>query len=208
MKKLIVAAAVIAMAAGANAQSRKANLPEFFVNQKETYNRAAVSYNYTNVSDIDGSCGLNGVGLNFIHGLKVWNNIFGELGGSFAYQSGSNNTNKYSLTSFQLPVNAVYRLGEIAEGVSLDPYTGVNLKLNMLNSTYSSTFQGPGTAVTTINSKNSYFRFQPDLHAGIGLYYSQLYLGIEVGVDLFPLYKEGENTYNTTNFKLSLGYTL
>ncbi len=77
MKKVILAAALLV--AGVS------------VANAEGYNRVAVSYDHTNLSfnkdaasflDADGSetAGLNGFGLNYIHGFGVAENMFVETG--------------------------------------------------------------------------------------------------------------------------------
>lgn len=224
MKKFIFAAALIAASVSMNAQD---------------YNRVALSYDYTGLNfnkDMDmfdtekaETLGTNGFGLNYIHGFGVANNMFVETGANVDFLFGSRTekfdegeyTFKTQNINLQVPVNFVYRFN-ITEGVSIDPYVGLNFKLHFSerlkegddeDDKWMSVFDdgqgGMGSKDYTWN------RFQMGWHVGVGVNYEKYYLGVQVGTDFIPAYshdfKEDGESYkckvNTTNVKVSLGYT-
>ncbi len=224
MKKFIFAAALIAASVAMNAQD---------------YNRVALSYDYTGLNfnkEMDRfstgkaeTLGTNGFGLNYIHGFGVANNMFVEAGANVDFLFGSRtekfdegeDTFKTQNINLQVPVNFVYRFN-ITEGVSIDPYVGLNFKLHFSerlkegddeDDKWMSVFDdgegGMGSKDYTWN------RFQMGWHVGVGVNYEKYYLGVQVGTDFIPAYshelKYGGESYkckvNTTNVKVSLGYT-
>ncbi len=62
---------------------------------------------------------------------------------------------------------------------------------------------------------NTWNRFQMGWQVGVGVNYERYYLGVQVGTDFIPAYSHkfeygGESVkckVNTTNVKVSLGYT-
>ncbi|MDE6190576.1 MAG: PorT family protein [Muribaculum sp.] len=224
MKKFIFAAALIAASVSMNAQD---------------YNRVALSYDYTGLNfnkemDMFGTdkaetLGTNGFGLNYIHGFGVANNMFVEAGANVDFLFGSR-TEKYvggeytfktQNINLQVPVNFVYRFN-ITEGVSIDPYVGLNFKLHFSerfkdgdgeDDKWMSVFDDGEDAMD--GKDYTWNRFQMGWHVGVGVNYERYYLGVQVGTDFIPAYshdfKYGGESYkckvNTTNVKVSLGYT-
>lgn len=204
MKKALLAAVLfVAGAFAANAQG---------------YNRAALSYNHDNYSPKGGdSYGLNGVGLNYIHGFDVAESMFVEVGGNFNFNFGSKEFGKgedaekfkYQNINLQVPVNYVYRFN-VAEGVSIDPYVGLNFKLHL---TAKSKYDEKDAKWANqfdkkdVGEGETWNRFQMGWHVGAGLNYDRYYLGVQFGTDFLPIYKEGDAKINTSSLKISLGYT-
>lgn len=233
MKKMIFAAALIAASVSvANAQD---------------YNRVALSYDYTGLSfnkDYDvfdtnksETLGTNGFDLNYTHGFGVANNMFVEAGANIDFLFGSHSdegygekeTLKFQNINLQVPVNFVYRFN-ITDGVSIDPYVGINFKLHF-SERYKTEYEDLEDPEYNETSKwvsvfddgqdamdgkdYTWNRFQMGWQVGVGLNYERYYLGVQVGTDFIPAYshnfkEDGYNSkpkVNTTNVKVSLGYT-
>lgn len=229
MKKLFIAAAFIAATVSMNAQD---------------YNRVALSYDYTGLGfnkemDFFGTekaetVGQNGFGLNYAHGFGVATNMFVEVGANVDFLFGSRTDKgnygeekfKTQNINLQVPVNYVYRFN-IADGVSIDPYVGINFKLHFTEK-YKVDYTDfedpedsePGKWANVFDDKdmgkdNTWNRFQMGWQIGAGLNYEKYYLGVQVGTDFIPAYsrkvefggKSIKCKVNTTNVKVSLGYT-
>lgn len=199
MKKLILAAALfIGGISAANAQG---------------YNRVAVSYDHTNLSPNkemgDKTVGLNGFGLNYTHGFGIAENMFVEAGGNVDFLFGSKDKMKYQNINLQVPVNYVYRFN-ITEGVSIDPYLGVNFKLHF---TEKEKYDVDGAKWADLFSKDdmgndgTWNRFQMGWQVGVGLNYERYYLGVQFGTDFIPAFSQDKAKVNTNNIKVSLGYS-
>lgn len=217
MKKLIFAVALIAASVSMNAQD---------------YNRVALSYDYTGLSfnkEMVGKAetiGTNGFGLNYTHGFGVANNMFVEAGANIDFLFGSRTekedgweeTQKTQNINLQVPVNFVYRFN-ITEGVSIDPYVGLNFKLHFSERMRYDDEDETGKWISVFDDgagamgskDNTWNRFQMGWQIGVGLNYEKYYLGVQVGTDFIPAYSHKfENVtckVNTTNVKVSLGYT-
>lgn len=228
MKKLIFAVSLIAASVSMNAQD---------------YNRVALSYDYTGLSfnkEMDffdtekaETLGTNGFGLNYTHGFGVANNMFVEAGANIDFLFGSRTEKEYGYEwtlktqniNLQVPVNFVYRFN-ITEGVSIDPYVGLNFKLHFsermkedykdlddpeynVSGKWISVFDDGADAMD--GKDYTWNRFQMGWQIGVGLNYEKYYLGVQVGTDFIPAYSHKfENVtckVNSTNVKVSLGYT-
>lgn len=224
MKKLFIAAAFIAATVSMNAQD---------------YNRVALSYDYTGLGfnkemDLFGTekaetVGQNGFGLNYAHGFGVATNMFVEVGANVDFLFGSKKfkDDGYELPfktqniNLQVPVNYVYRFN-IADGVSIDPYIGLNFKLHFTEK-YKFDVDDPdyNKWYSVFDKKDmgdkdaTWNRFQMGWQVGVGVNYERYYLGVQVGTDFIPAYshefKDEDGNWkekvNTTNVKVSLGYT-
>ena len=212
----------------------------------EGYNRVAVSYDHTNLNankemdlfgtDKSETAGLNGFGLNYIHGFGIANNMFIETGanvnflfGGKTFEEKENGEWEKDQTNFQnfnlqVPVNYVYRFN-ITDGVSLDPYVGLNFKLN-LASKYKNKYtcsdpddNWEGDWINLFDDGENamggkdytWNRFQMGWHVGVGCNYDKYYLGVQVGTDFIPAYSHNFEGYkpkvNTLDVKISIGYT-
>ncbi len=128
-------------------------------NGNKSYNRVAVSYNLTNYSpNVVGieNIGLNGVGINYIHGFSLSETfpVFVEVGGNLNFDMGSRNREYYEGTyddfwiqqkeqyqdiNLHVPVNLLWKF-KFSENFSLDSYFGLNFKLH-LSSTVKPTYE-------------------------------------------------------------------
>ncbi len=232
MKKLLWAAALLV--AGTSIASA------------EGYNRVAVSYDHTrinankemNLFDTDKSetVGLNGFGLNYIHGFGIAKNMFIETGANVNFLFGGKtfeesedgwwdkNQTNFQNINLQVPVNYVYRFN-ITNGVSLDPYVGLNFKLNLATKCkykYTSSDADDNMETDWISCFDdgedamggkdyTWNRFQMGWHVGVGCNYDNYYLGVQVGTDFIPAYSHNFEGYkpkiNTLDVKVSIGYT-
>lgn len=224
MKKLCIAIALIAAGATVASAQKSAKssfeLPKFELNTADSYNRVAVSYDLTSISDVDYSCSLNGIGLNYIHGFSVAKDMFVEAGVNLNYQVGSVRNSDLTFSALQIPVNFVYRFDNLIDGVTLSPYVGLNFKYNVLgeakNKIKDSESEGSDTTEQTVNLFDSkdmggddytFNRFQPGWHVGVGAHYGKIYAGVQWGMDFRSLCSQGENDLRTSNLKLSVGYS-
>lgn len=226
MKKVLFAAALLVVGVS--------------VASAEGYNRVAVSYDHTNLnfnkeaswwSDKSETAGLNGFGLNYIHGFGVAENMFVETGANVDFLFGNKSEKdegdkyetKFQNINLQVPVNYVYRFN-IADGVSIDPYVGLNFKLHFTGKyKEEDTIDGEkeagkwvnvfddGEGDDAIGKDRTWNRFQMGWHVGVGCNYDKYYLGVQVGTDFIPAYShdfEGvKPKINTLDVKVSLGYT-
>lgn len=224
MKKHLIAAAMLVGALVANA---------------EGYNRAGVSYEHPMVNfnkeanewnDKSETLGMNGFGLNYVHGFGVATNMFVEVGGNVNFSFGNKSVSyddakdetKFQNINLTVPVNYVYRIS-LTEEVSLDPYAGINFKLNLATKYKNKYTDEDGVVeddwvnVYNDNDKNmngkdyTWNRFQMGWQVGVGCNYNQYYVGVQFGTDFIPAYSHNFDGYkpkiNTSNLKITLAYT-
>ena len=116
------------------------------------YNRIAVSYDHTALSHNkeasilqikEEKMGLNGWGINYIHGFGVVGNLFVETGASLDFLWGSKKIDESDNIDYfghcklkadnihlQVPVNLAYRIN-LSRNVSISPYAGIDFKYNI-----------------------------------------------------------------------------
>ncbi len=204
--------------------------------QAQDYNRVGVSYDHSNLGfnrnmDIldrgSETVGDNGFALNYTHGFGVAQNMFVEVGGNIDFLFGSKSISEYDekLTykhqniNLQVPVNYVYRFN-ITDGVSIDPYVGLNFKLHFANKFKLEYSDEDGTESSDwisvydkdkMGKDDTWNRFQMGWHIGVGLNYEKYYLGVQFGTDFIPAYSEtidgDKYKVNTADVKITLGYT-
>lgn len=127
----------------------------------EDYNRIGISFDHTgysfnkelwatensNLKDPVKGFGMNGVGINYIHGFSLSESIplYLETGANIDFMFGSKkiyddaeskNTLKTSNINMQVPVNIAYKFN-INDDFSITPYLGINFKVN-----FSTKFKG------------------------------------------------------------------
>lgn len=215
MKKVILAAILLAGATSANAES---------------YNRITLSYdrqNFSANSDYTGTYWgwdhpLNGFGINYFHGFGVAENMFVEVGANMNFGFGSQilySPEQYAGEWFRqklqshninltVPINYVYRIN-VSDNIKIAPYAGINVKANILGEyrfTYDASidkdhFKAPGIVyepwVNVYSSSeddmgddvNTWNRFQIGWQVGVGLELDKFYLGIQSGTDFIAAYK-------------------
>lgn len=202
MKKLFLALAV-AIAGVVSANAQLGFLSTILQHKSGSYNRVGLSYDLTHFSDIDNSANINGVGVNFMHGIKFTGGVFAEAGVEFNVQAGGKQD--YTFTSFQVPVNFGYSFPDIVHGAIVSPYAGFNIKMN----TSGTANFGDLKDINLFDKDDlgtTYNRLQPGWHLGVGARMSNYFASIEFGTDFRAVYHEGENTISTSNFKLGVGY--
>ncbi|WP_289823237.1 outer membrane beta-barrel protein [Muribaculum intestinale] len=149
--KAIMLAGALATAASASAQFANTG-SNTASTDLDDYNRISVSYNNTHfgfnkeAGGSDSDFGLNGFGLNYIHGFSVSSTLpmFVETGLNLNFGFGSDTGDKYDsgdywlqaknkkqFINLQVPVNFAYKFA-IADGVSVSPYLGLNFKFNLV----------------------------------------------------------------------------
>ncbi len=188
----------------------------FSVANAQDYNRVALSYDYTGLNynkDFTGgkseTMGNNGFGLNYTHGFGVANSMFVEVGGNLDFLFGSKDKMKTQFINLQVPVNYVYRFN-IADGVSIDPYVGLNFKCHFIGK---EKYEGDNEWGNLFDKDDmggddsTFNRFQMGWQVGVGLNYEKYYLGAQVGTDFIPAFSYEKAKVNTVNVKVSLGYT-
>lgn len=148
--KAIMLAGALATAASASAQFANTG-SNTASTDLDDYNRISVSYNNTHfgfnkeAGGSDSDFGLNGFGLNYIHGFSVSSTLpmFVETGLNLNFGFGSDTgkkvdlydgwiqaNNKKQFINLQVLVNFAYKFA-IADGVSVSPYVGLNFKFNL-----------------------------------------------------------------------------
>lgn len=203
--------------------------------QNAGYNRVAISYDNTHFGfnkDAGGSdenFSTNGVGINYIHGFSVSSSLpmFVETGLNFDFGFGSKSFDKHEYSgtwyqdklktqfiSIQVPVNFAYRF-DIADEMTLSPYIGLNLKLNLTGKERWDTDSNDpdekekGKWASVYDKDNwdpTWNRFQMGWHIGVGVQYRPFYFGIQYGTDFIGAYKHKDAKVSTGNLKVSLGY--
>ena len=155
-----------------------------FAEKKKTgYNIVSVGYDAMFLNQVYGT--LNGVNLQYLHGFRVTKKIplFIEIGAEFSYNTkehkyyneyGERYTNykaRRNIISGRIPLNVSYKFN-IVKNFSIQPYTGLNFRINgFLGDLYffqDNTFQG-------------------GWQIGSGFNISKLYLGLQYGLDFFPI---------------------
>ncbi len=175
----------------------------------DSYNRAGVSYELeTWVPKHGDNLGLNGFGVNYIHGFGVSNKlpIFIETGikmmagfGEYEYEEEEYEEEKdeYSTMNFSVPVNVAYKYSFSNGEMALTPYLGLNFKLNVLAKN-----KYDGETINLLKDSWGASVFQAGWHVGVGYNYRMFYIGLEFGTD-FNKFASG---VNSNNFSLGIGY--
>lgn len=243
MKKLLIAAAAIALSTSAV--------------MAENYNRVGISYDNTHYGynkeyrgdDPTTGFSTNGFGLNYIHGWQITSmplyleaglnfnmNFYGkkdikEQYDDFWYQGKENFQNM----NFQVPVNIGYRFMVANDLVGIQPFVGLNFKLNLVSkSKYSMDsndadykYDGEWLNYFSSDEKNmgssdaTWNRFQMGWQIGVTFSYKPVFFTVQYGTDFIPAYShkfeyidedlgltvKSTPKINTGNLKLTVGYT-
>lgn len=151
MKKAILSLACVATVFSMSAQ--RASDSAFALNDNKDYNRIGISYNNTHYGYNDAygkdhsenNFGLNGIGIDYIHGFSVSQNIplyveaglnldfnFGTKDWGKDYDSDGDWTqykDKWSNINMQIPVNVAWKFAA-GEDFAIMPYLGINFKIH------------------------------------------------------------------------------
>lgn len=220
MKNLKGLLVVALMAVSAPAFAQFANSGSSSSADTEDYNRVGISYeNFTLSPDYDDAenTGLNGVGVSYIHGFSVSSTlpIFVETGAKFTAAFKNENGGDYydedaevktTYLNIAVPVNVAYKFA-VGEGMSIQPYLGLNLKFNLVAKQKMSFDEAPedDESIDFFDKDdvdNTWKRFQLGWHIGAGLNYNQFYVGLSYGTDFIKIHKR----VNTGTFSIGVGY--
>lgn len=220
MKKSLLVAALLAVSA--------------HVASAESYNRVSLSCDYTFLSPNShypdqSDLTTNGAGLSYKHGFGVAKNMFVETGISFDYlgssQTDIETINKITFTlkedynnfNIQVPVNYVYRF-VINDRVSIAPYAGLDFKIHCMSTVKDKFINHNDDSETELKvnlfSENdmgskdkTWNRFQMGWHIGAGVNFRRVNISLEYGTDFIPVFSYKSAKINSSNLKISLGYT-
>ncbi|MCF0158742.1 MAG: outer membrane beta-barrel protein [Veillonella sp.] len=180
--------------------------------------------------DLDKSPTFNGFSVKYVHGwalskrfplyidagLRLNMNFYGETLDEDDFNKESISSKMLSLS---VPINVSYRL-RITDGIDIQPYTGINLKVNVLGDiTY--TYEGQyhydyykeSETKSWFDEEYGAKRFQMGWQIGLGVNFKKFYLGLEYGLDFMNLYKPDNkyldvNGISTSHVEVSLGINI
>lgn len=167
----------------------------------QSYDKVGLSYDHTQYySEVkvgslsaNSTQNLNGVGFNYLHGFGVFQNVYVETGGSLIFQGGTEEKTKMQNLNATIPVNLVYAL-PITNGVTIDPFAGINGKLNIITRTKT----GDGEWKSCFDGDDSYNRFQMGWQVGLRLNYDNYFLSAQYYSDFIPAYDRSTTIYTIT----------
>ena len=177
------------------------------------YNRLSVGYNATFMGNSFASLTLNGFTVKYVHGfgltksLPLYLETGLKLNMDFAtpleglLESGSV---KRRMLYISIPLNIAYRFG-FSNGISLQPYTGFNFKVNAYGEDVTTDIYGRSVSQDLFSKDyNDWKRFQMGWQIGLGLNVKKFYFGFEYGLDFIKLQKG----LGTSHVEVSLGLNI
>lgn len=193
----------------------------FAEKEKTGFNRISVGYDAMFL-DHDFST-LNGVNLQYIHGFRVSKlPLFIEFGVDasynainsavdFSYYDDTSSTtwiDRQNSLSIRIPLNISYKIN-LGEKFSIQPYTGLNFKINPLfKYHYSKEELRNENLLTRFYERSNNKMFQIGWQIGLGFNISKLYLGVQYGLDFMPRanietesYTYNDDDYGRNNYK-------
>lgn len=191
-----------------------------FQGQAQDYNRLGLSYELEFLNPKYGdNTNLNSFGVGYLHGFGLSSSvpIYLETGlkmtAGFWGESEEDSDEKYSVNiqklSFAVPVNVAYRFN-VGNGLSIQPYLGLNLKLNALlqtKETYSEEgYDDEKETYNWLKGDDAASVFQLGWHVGAGLNYHWLYFGLSYGTDFIKLNTHKDASINSSTFNVTVGY--
>ena len=150
MKKVLLTLACASCVMSLSAQ--RASDSAMSANDIKDYNRIGISYNNTHYGfndayDNDSNFGLNGVGIDYIHGFSVSENLplYIETGLNFDFNFSTKNWDKdydsdsdwiqykekFNNINMQVPVNVAWKFA-VSDDFSIAPYLGLNFKVHFV----------------------------------------------------------------------------
>lgn len=145
---------------------------------------------------------FSGFSIKFMHGWGIVKSLPLYVDAGLRMNANFNTVGKgpekanSTLLAVSLPFNLSYKQ-RVASGVSIQPYTGFNFKVNCLGKT---TIAGIGQS--WFSEPDSWKRFQMGWQIGLGANISCFYLGLEYGIDFIKLHKD----VSSSHVEVSLGY--
>ena len=195
----------------------------FAEKEKMCFNRISVGYDAMFMDHDFGT--LNGVNLQYIHGFRIAKvPLFIEVGVGVSYNVKDYISDEYyyydsyfeeyymttykeklNSLSVHIPVNVSYKFN-IGEKFSIQPYTGLNFKINPLfESYYVNRYDELSEYLE--NGENKMFQFGWQI--GLGFNISKLYVGFQYGIDFMPraAILSGSYVYNNDTGRDSYNYS-
>ncbi|MCF0220293.1 MAG: outer membrane beta-barrel protein [Muribaculaceae bacterium] len=226
--------------AGGSSFSSSQEIPSCFNRITFGYDATFVSIpkDYSSLSDLFKSPTFNGFSVKYVHGwslssrfplyidagLRLNMNFYSKVLEEDTYKQYSYKSSVSSkMMSLSVPINISYRLG-ISDGISIQPYTGINFKVNVLGD-ITSTVEYTGEYGSEKESETkSWFdedykeygakRFQMGWQIGLGVNFRKFYLGLEYGIDFMNLCKPDSKYFDdikgigTSHVEVSLGINI
>lgn len=208
-------------------------VPKLYAQSGEGYSRGYVSYStveidWSELKDLnDGLYPIkDAVSLGFLKSAQVVNTLplHLEYGVNLQYMFGNDESSLLSVkttysasnVALNVPLHASF---DIALGqISIIPYAGINLRLNLLGQQVVETKIGNTVTTSEVDlydtsdndgaaGESAWKRFQTGLSYGVALRFGAITLSAGITSDLMPLVDRGENLTATTELKtLSLGF--
>lgn len=229
MKKIFALAAAFGMCFSASAQLATEMEMNTFDSNSD-YNIIGLSYDHTSLSgknyefNDNESMGLNGFGIEYIHGFSLSRQLpmFLELGAKINMGFGSAEDPEDSdyYTSVQMlrvnvPVSFAWRFN-IGGDMAITPFAGLDFRVNAMAR---AKYNEPGEEYEWVSmfddeemggDDETWNRFQMGWHLGARFEYNRLSLAISGGTDFIKAFNYSEDGYkshvNTGNLAITLGY--
>lgn len=217
---MLFSTSAFAQFSNANASTGSSNSGIGLIKNCNPYDRVTLDYVNRTISPKHGDDdSTNGFALDYIHGFSLTSALplFLEtgIGVDMGFWSESYDNDYYdedaelNLTtiSVSVPVNLAYKL-QFTDAFSLQPYLGLNLKVNAL-ARYKMSFDGyeednedwSAFDKDEMGKDGVWNRFQMGWHIGVGINYNTFYLGLSYGTDFMELCKKTD----TGTFKVGVG---
>ena len=195
---------------------------------QDNYTRLQVSYSFnkmTNSEIGDKEITPKGVTLGGVVGFLVTDDypIYVEPGVSFSWAHSAVDykiagikvgENKYTYMNFAIPINVVYKY-EINDRFSINPFIGLNMKLNMIAKQHLNPEMGDKMSISWLSKKDMGTRddrasiFQLGGQYGVGFQIQEFYIGYQFQNDYVPFQKtDGMDTHRWLTNYITIGYTL
>lgn len=220
---------MLAAACGLFLSASAQHATEMEVNYYESnsgYNIIGLSYDYTSLSgknfSFEGnkSMGLNGFGLEYIHGFSLSSRVplFLELGakvnmgfGKATDPEDSEYYTKVQMLRVNVPVSLAYRYA-IGSNMAITPFIGIDFRVNALARANDGDEYGWWSLFDKdeMGEDETWNRFQMGWHLGARFEYERLSLAISGGTDFIKAFSYDEDGYkshvSTGNLAVTLGY--
>lgn len=170
---------------------------------------------YTGKGNYDG-VGFNGFSLGYVQAFRLGRKLplFLETGAGVNFlrhcedESEDDYVEKYSVNLFSLsvPVNVVYKF-DLTDKVSIKPYTGLYLRLNLMAKEKEESGYTGKTAKESYNmfdGDNGLKRVQLGWNVGVTLDYSRYNIGIGYALDFNEI--EEESKFGTLSIRLGMNF--
>lgn len=216
---MLFSTSAFAQFSNANASTGSSNSGIGLIKNCNPYDRVTLDYVNRTISPKHGDdMSTNGFALDYIHGFSLTSALplFLEtgIGVDMGFWSESEDDDYYDVESklttmsVSVPVNLAYKL-QFTDAFSLQPYLGLNLKVNALakfkvsyeDDEDDESYDWSAFDKDEMGKDGVWNRFQMGWHIGVGVNYNTFYLGLSYGTDFMELCKKT----NTGTFKVGVG---